>query len=251
MNGKQELLDWFEHRAGLAKLEQLPPTLQYFTKALENSPKGQDFAQKYGQRDVVAFVGFVDLVGFSERVKGMEPSEVDAYLQPFFEALLAEISDNSGLVDKTIGDEIMFIVPDLDDDGGVPAILTLPRLLAGVCLRQEALGDQYQLKFGLAFGRVHVSANRGGDYTEHSVVGEVVNLAKRLCGIPEMQIKHGVGGAFGVLSSEDGQDVFETVLSQIAWSGGRFESFLLEEQPVLKGIGSTQTALLINKGSGR
>ncbi len=133
--------EWLEHRAGLHRLGRHPRA--YSTRALELTDSGAAFANAYfGQREIKGFVGFVDLIGFSTRVAGSSPSEISEYLKPFLVGITDKAVDAGALVDKTIGDEVMFVVPDMEADGGVPGIFDMSFLLGSLHDLQRTLGTK-------------------------------------------------------------------------------------------------------------
>lgn len=108
-------------------------------------------------------VGFVDLVGFTERTHDLSSRELAAFIRDF-EGRAHDVAVESGArVVKLIGDEVMFIATDA----------------AGACRAAGALmegfgsaAERVLPRGGLAYGEVLA---RGGDY-----YGTVVNLASRL-----------------------------------------------------------------------
>jgi class 3 adenylate cyclase len=108
-------------------------------------------------------VGFVDLVGFTERSSRMSPAELTAFIRDF-EGRAHDVATACGArVVKLIGDEVMFVATDADAACRAASALT------------EAFdddGSQVLPRGGLAYGDV---LTRGGDY-----YGSVVNLASRL-----------------------------------------------------------------------
>ena len=247
MVGKKEVFNWLLHRAGVERLDKMP--LLYVTKALELNRPSRSFLDSFGKQDIWGFAGFVDLVGFSERVKGLTNKEVSGYLGPFLRGLVNLVNKHYGLVDKTIGDEIMFILPDMDEDGGVPAVLEMGQMLGGIYDFQKQLGEKYPFRIGLAYGSLYVDQVYGEGYTELTTVGEVVHLAKRLHTLEQLNNLQGVGGAFGVLCREQHpMKYFESILGNIAGFASRMTHEILKD-PVtnLKGVSAARCALLMPK----
>ncbi len=108
-------------------------------------------------------VGFVDLVGFTERSNDMPATDLAAFIRDF-EGRAHDVAVAEGArVVKLIGDEVMFVSAD-----PAAACRAASALMAGV-------GDVVERvlpRGGLAYGEV---LTRGGDY-----YGSVVNLASRL-----------------------------------------------------------------------
>lgn len=108
-------------------------------------------------------VGFVDLVGFTERSATMPPRELARFVREF-EARAHDVVTASGArVVKLIGDEVMFAGPDAN-----AVCRSASDLMAGFSDGDETVVP----RGGVAIGNV---VPQGGDY-----FGPVVNLASRL-----------------------------------------------------------------------
>lgn len=243
MIGEEQTIAWLEHRTGLHKLAHHPKP--YFTKALELNDKGEAFVSAYGRREIRGFVGFVDLVGFSTKVTGKSPSEISGFLRPFISGVIDETFSYGALVDKTIGDEVMCVLPDTEEDGGAPAVLLMGQLLGGLHDLQRKLGTNYPFRIGLSYGFQFVDLIEGNGYKEWTIVGESVNLAKRLQSLPGAEPKEGIGGAFGVLVKEIDERKFKALLGIIAGFASRMTHQVIESTVTLKGVSSSRCALLL------
>jgi class 3 adenylate cyclase len=241
----KRVLEWLEHRAGVHRLSSHPRP--YFTRALELSDKGKAFAAVFGRKQIKGYVGFVDLVGFSTKVMGLRPSQVAERLRPFISGVINEAFGCGALVDKTIGDEVMFIVPDMGEDGGVPAIFEVRHLLARLHDLQRGLRSRYPFRIGLSYGGQFVDRVAGKGYAEWTIVGESVNLAKRLHKVREATPDDGIGGAFGVLKTEIDEQKFRSILEFIVGLGSPMKHQVQERTPKLKGISPARCAILSPK----
>lgn len=168
---------WARHRSGR---EQLTEDWLFSTKALDLNRVAQPFLQTYGKREFHGFVGFLDLCGFSARTATLPPRGIHDYAIKFLEKVVSDICDCEALVDKTIGDEVMFVLPDFEDDGGTPAYLRILRLLDSLRRTTRTLGAEYPMKLGLAFGEMYLGRVSTRDYAEWTAFGEPVHLAKRV-----------------------------------------------------------------------
>jgi adenylate cyclase len=111
-------------------------------------------------------VGFADIVGFTRKSRGMKTGEL-AHLVEVFESTAASIvTEHSGQVIKSIGDEILFVADDPVDAG---------RIAVALSDAQQRDADFPELRVGLAYGPV---MRRLGD-----VFGPVVNIASRLTSV--------------------------------------------------------------------
>jgi adenylate cyclase len=110
-------------------------------------------------------VGFVDLVGYTSRSRGMGGRELGAMVEDFESAAAEVIARHTGRVVKTVGDGVLFTAGSATD--AVEIGLELPEVWAAE--------DRPPLRTGLAYGAV---LTRLGD-----VYSPVVNLASRLTSI--------------------------------------------------------------------
>lgn len=241
MNGDPKIIAWLGHRAGAERMAEVP--YRRFQKALELSAEGRKFAEAYGDSTVRAFVGFVDIADYTLRTIGRSGEEIAAYLGPFVTGVGKCITQNRGLIDKTIGDELMFVLPDPYEDGGPRADSSMSLILLGLLEAQAELGVDYPLRLGLACGHVFVQRLDVGDYAEWSVFGEAVHLAKRLQEWDRLGKPNPVVGAFGVLDREaDAFPHFEEnvpILTAGAWLSPEFH--VVSD---LKGVSPARCALL-------
>lgn len=238
--------EWLQHRAGLHQLARHPRA--YSKRALELSDKGDLFTAAFGRREVKGFVGFVDLIGYSTRVAGLSPSQISEHLEPFLVGVVNKAVAAGALVDKTIGDEVMFFVPDMEEDGGVPGIFDMSFLLNSLHDLQSDLGNAYPFRIGLSYGFQFVGRIQGNGYAEWTVIGESVNLAKRLHSARGDAREEKFVGAFGVLCREIPEETFQSILNFIAGFASRMTHKFVDEPIELKGISASRYALLMPKG---
>lgn len=113
-----------------------------------------------------ACAGFVDIVGYTTRSRSMTSDELAALVERFESVVTDLITEHSGRVVKTIGDEIFFVV----DDPAEAAWL-------GVELTEQHVHDETfpNVRVGMAYGDL---LHRLGD-----VFGPVVNMASRLTSV--------------------------------------------------------------------
>lgn len=109
-------------------------------------------------------VCFIDIVGYTARSRGLDGSELAAWVEQFEQETTLLVVDHAGQVIKTIGDEILFTVAD-------------PAAAVEIALALTARGDDPDdtfpaVRVGIAHGPV---VRRLGD-----VFGSTVNAAARL-----------------------------------------------------------------------
>src|SRR5436305_14146011 len=68
-------------------------------------------------------VGFADIVGFTRRSRGMKTDELARLVETFESTTQSIITEHSGRVIKTIGDEILFVADDPADAGHIALAL--------------------------------------------------------------------------------------------------------------------------------
>lgn len=108
-------------------------------------------------------VGFVDLVGFTALSQQLDEQELAALVTRFEALAYDTVAQYGGRVVKTIGDEVMFVTPD---------IATAARITLRLTERSATDDLLPDARAGLSCGKV---VTREGDY-----YGPVVNLARRL-----------------------------------------------------------------------
>jgi class 3 adenylate cyclase len=112
---------------------------------------------------------------------------------------------------------------------------------------QRELGADYPFRIGLAYGAQFVDCIKGKGYAEWTVVGESVNLAKRLHSLPGAEPTDGVGGAFGALVEETSEQKFQACLGFMAGFASRMTHRIVEGTVDLKGISPARCAILSPK----
>jgi len=113
-----------------------------------------------------ACAGFVDIVGYTTRSRSMSPGELASLVERFESVVTDLITEHSGRVVKTIGDEIFFVVDD-----------PVEAAWLGVELTEQHVHDASfpNVRVGMAYGEL---LHRLGD-----VFGPVVNMASRLTSV--------------------------------------------------------------------
>jgi len=171
-------------------------------KALDLDLGAKQFLNTFGQREFYGFVGFIDLCGFSARTAAKSPKEVHDTAMHFLEPVIVDIHRCDAFIDKTIGDEVMFVLPEFEDEAGVPAVLRIEKLLGSLRRTARSLGLDFQMKMGLAYGEMYLGNARDGTYAEWTSFGEPVHLAKRVQSSATKQEASPLFGRFAVLESD-------------------------------------------------
>lgn len=113
-------------------------------------------------------VGFVDMVGFTSFTERAGQHALVETVRTFERTVNAIVLQNGGTLVKMIGDEAMFVAPDIDD---------ALRIACELCCLPLAAQGPSAVRIGLASGDVTVL---DGDY-----FGTVVNLASRTVQLAE------------------------------------------------------------------
>jgi adenylate cyclase len=133
---------------------------QILLKSRPEIPVGADWE---GVDALDRAIGFCDLVGYTALSQQISTSELAAELRDFETSASDLIIERRGQVVKLIGDEIMFVTPDISTGYDIGLAL----------VERFSRGDVVApVRVGIAAGRVIV---REGDY-----FGPVVNLAARI-----------------------------------------------------------------------
>ncbi|MCP9824082.1 adenylate/guanylate cyclase domain-containing protein [Synechococcus sp. EJ6-Ellesmere] len=141
---------------------------------------------------------FSDLVDFTPLSAGLEPAELFALLNRYFEVMAAAVLEEQGLLDKFIGDAVMaeFGVPrsrgdQIEARAAVRAALAMQRGLEELNAGLAAMNrPPLRHGIGLHVGEV-IAGNLGSSQRlEFTVVGASVNVASRLEGLTRRYPQH-------------------------------------------------------------
>jgi adenylate cyclase len=137
-----------------------------------------------GQRKT-ATVMFGDIRGFTTLSEGMEPEEVMAMLNRYFDRMVDIIVEHGGTISKFIGDNVMalFNLPDENDDHHA-----LSAARAGYEIqewikvyKEEHPEEQAAFGFGISSGELVAGIMGSQDRMEYTVIGDPVREADELC----------------------------------------------------------------------
>lgn len=157
-------------------------------------------ALELGGDTLQATVLFSDIKGFTQWASRKDPQTVVARLNRYFTSMDEIIAQTRGILDKRMGDGLMvvFLHPEgrttevfrTDDPTARPrhpayralqCALRMQRTVSELAGREDEHGfPPLQIRIGVAHGRL-VSGNIGSERRfEHTVIGDVVNVASRL-----------------------------------------------------------------------
>lgn len=132
---------------------------------------------------------FADIRGFSEMSALIDPEIMMAFLDAFYARMAQAVADNEGTLDKFIGDEVMafFGAPEPLENVSLNALQTAIEMMIffgwlreSFSLRQPQFG-RVGLGIGINTGPVVVGSVGSRQRSEYTVIGDAVNLARRLC----------------------------------------------------------------------
>ena len=125
---------------------------------------------------------FVDIRGFTSLAERLNPAELAAQLNRFYEIASKAIFRYDGTLDKLVGDEVMafFGAPLHGRDHPKRAISTALEVMREV--KAVAARDKFGVGIGISTGEAFVGNVGGKDVTDYTVLGDTVNIAARLQG---------------------------------------------------------------------
>jgi adenylate cyclase len=130
---------------------------------------------------------FSDIRGFTSMSESMSPEDIAGLLSDYFTEMVDVIFHHGGTLDKFMGDAIMALwgapIPHADDtDKAVQASIGMQRALAAL---NDKWGSEGRPQIGVGIGINYGEAFAGniGSHLrlEYTVIGDVVNVASRLC----------------------------------------------------------------------
>src|SRR4029079_15875823 len=129
------------------------------------------------ERKIVTVL-FADLVGFTSRAERLDPEDVRALLDPYWQHLRAELERFGGTVEKFIGDAVMplFGAPVAHEDDPERAVR------AALAIRDwvRETGEDLQVRIAVNTGEALVLLGARPSEGEGMAAGDVVNTAARL-----------------------------------------------------------------------
>jgi len=154
---------------------------RYFAPNLAAQIAQQEGAVQLGgqKRPVVIF--FSDIRGFTPMSEAMGPDQIARLLTEYFTEMVEIVFENSGTLDKFMGDAIMALwgAPIAHEDDADRAMRCALEKL-NLKWREEGR-PELGIGIGINFGEVF-AGNIGSDRRlEYTVIGDAVNTAKRLC----------------------------------------------------------------------
>jgi class 3 adenylate cyclase/tetratricopeptide (TPR) repeat protein/predicted ATPase len=125
---------------------------------------------------------FADVAGFTQLAETLDPEPLRDLLNDLFDRLVPSVERYGGTVDKFIGDCLMalFGAPRSHDDDAERALRAALEMRAALEVFNAERGLGLAVHIGINTGRVVAGALGGGGRGDYSVVGDDVNIARRL-----------------------------------------------------------------------
>jgi adenylate cyclase len=140
-------------------------------------------AWRQGRRQQVTIL-FVDMRNSTEIAEDMDPMRLSVFMASFRRRILQAAKDNSGVVDKFIGDGalIVFGVPEPRPDDAARALMCARSLLQRVDRwnLKRNFGPPVRIGIGVHTGQVYCGLVGDDTRLEFTVLGDAVNVAARI-----------------------------------------------------------------------
>lgn len=137
-----------------------------------------------GERRMVTCL-FSDVRNFSNLTERLAPEEIVELINIYLDLQSRIIEENHGIVDKLMGDQVMAIyLGDNQADHAIRAAVEMQRAIRELNARRRKSGQVVlTVGCGLHIGPA-VMGNMGSkSRLDYTVIGDVVNLASRLCAV--------------------------------------------------------------------
>ncbi len=136
------------------------------------------------RRDVAVL--FVDVSGFTAMVSSLPSEVLREVMRDVYSVMSGAITRSGGYIDKFFGDEVMAIFGapialERPCERAITAVDEIEIGLAAINFRfKEVLSPPLSVHAGIAFGTVEAGRLGESQKLEYTILGETVNLAKRL-----------------------------------------------------------------------
>jgi adenylate cyclase len=174
-------------RDQVAQLERLSRMKRFFSRAVAEAivaPGGEALLEPH-RREITAV--FLDLRGFTAFADRADPDEVLVLLRAYHATLGRTVDEFGGTLEHFAGDGIMIFFNDpieIDNpaERGIRMALALQRAFNPIAEAWAKLGHEVGLGIGIAQGETTLGVIGFDQRWEYAAIGNVPNLAARLCG---------------------------------------------------------------------
>jgi class 3 adenylate cyclase len=173
-------------REQVAQLERLSRLKRFFSKAVAEAivAGGEEMLEPH-RREITAV--FLDLRGFTAFTDRADPDEVMELLRAYHATLGLTVDEYGGTLEHFAGDGIMIFFSDplpvdRPAEKAVRMALALQRAFTPISAAWARLGHEVGLGIGIAQGEATLGVIGFEQRWEYAAIGNVPNLAARLCG---------------------------------------------------------------------
>jgi adenylate cyclase len=174
-------------RDQVAQLERLSRMKRFFSRAVAEAivaPGGEELLEPH-RREITAV--FLDLRGFTAFTDRADPDEVLELLRAYHATLGRTVDDFGGTLEHFAGDGIMIFFNDpieVDNpaERAIRMALALQQAFNPIAEAWAKLGHEVGLGIGIAQGETTLGVIGFEQRWEYAAIGNVPNLAARLCG---------------------------------------------------------------------
>ncbi len=177
---------------GLDKRRLRRAFVRYLAPALVDKLAQNPSELKLGGENREITVMFADLTGFTAASTRMTPEGLTNKVNRYFEYVVKPIDDTGGYADAFVGDAVMGMwgAPLTDEKHATNALRAALMIISGVRVAREqdqARGELgFTIKIGVNSGRTVVGNVGTKNRYSYTAMGEEVNLASRLEGVPPL-----------------------------------------------------------------
>ena len=172
-------------RSAIAASRRAGSLARYFAPTVAKIVADTEIAALREGRQQDMAILFADVRGFTSLSETLAPREIAVFLNEFRSRVTHAIESEGGVIDKFVGDEVMglFGLPVMTQQDAANAVRAGHHLLASIdswnVERARSGLSPVQVGVGLHYGPVFVGA-LGRDRLEFTVLGDTVNVARRL-----------------------------------------------------------------------
>jgi adenylate cyclase len=177
---------------GLEKRRLRRAFVHYLAPTLVDRLAEDETELKLGGEERIITVMFADLTGFTAASTAMTPEALTARVNRYFDFIVRPIDRSGGYVERFLGDAALAFwgAPVSDSQHAIHAVRTAFEVIEGVRrarAEDEARGEEgFTIKVGINTGPAVVGNVGSENRYSYTAMGEDVNLASRLEGVPPL-----------------------------------------------------------------